>query len=96
MLERHSTNNKIPGSIIVPPVFIGKKTKITNSIIGPYVSISECSCVKNALITNSILGIETVVENTILDSSLIGDNSYLSECPKEFNVGPDSEIIFTK
>ncbi len=96
MLERHATNDKIPGCIINPPVFIGHDSKIENSIIGPYVSISENSCVKNALITNSILGIETVVENTILDSSLIGDNSFLSEAPKEFNVGPDSEIIFTK
>jgi glucose-1-phosphate thymidylyltransferase len=96
MLERHATNDKIPGSIIVPPVFIGNDTTIENSIIGPYVSISEGSCVKNAVITKSIIGIETIVENTILDSSLIGDNSYLSEAPKEFNVGPDSEIIFTK
>lgn len=41
MLERHATNDKIPGSIIVPPVFIGNDTTIENSIIGPYVSISE-------------------------------------------------------
>ena len=96
MLEKYATNDKIPGSIINPPVFIGHNTRIENSIIGPYVSISDNSCVKNALITNSILGFETIVENTILDSSLVGDNSFLSEAPKEFNVGPDSEIIFTK
>jgi glucose-1-phosphate thymidylyltransferase len=96
MLEKLATHDNIPGSIIKPPVFIGHNTRIENSIIGPYVSISDNSCVKNALITNSILGFETVVENTILDSSLVGDNSFLSEGPREFNVGPDSEIIFTK
>jgi len=96
MLERHATNDKIAGSIIIPPVFIGNDTSIENSIIGPYVSISEGSIVRNAIIKNSILGVETVVENALLESSLIGDNSYLSEVPKEFNIGPDSEIIFTK
>ncbi len=96
MLERYATNDEITGSIIIPPVFIGNNTTIENSIIGPNVSITEGSTVKNAIVKNSILGIETTVENTILDSSLIGDNSYLSEAPREFNIGPDSEIIFTK
>ncbi len=96
MLERYATNDRIPGSIIIPPVFIGNNTRIENSIIGPNVSVTEGSSVKNAIIRNSILGFETTVENTMLENSLIGDNSYLSEAPREFNIGPDSEIIFTK
>ena len=96
MLSRYATNDKVRGSIIVPPVFIGNETVIENSIIGPNVSISEGSTVKNSIISNSILGKETIVESTILDGSLIGDNTYLAEKPSEFNIGPDSEMIFTK
>jgi len=96
MLTRYATNDRINGSIILPPVFIGKDCVIENSIIGPYVSVSEGSYVKNSIIKNSILGKETSVENTILDKSLIGDNSILSESSRELNIGPDSEIILTK
>jgi glucose-1-phosphate thymidylyltransferase len=96
MLERYATNDKVPGSIIVPPVFIGNDVNIENSIIGPNVSISEGSCVKHCVVRNSILGVETSVENTLLDNSLIGDHSTLSEASRELNIGPDSEIIFTK
>jgi glucose-1-phosphate thymidylyltransferase len=94
MLERFAKYDNIQGSIVIPPIFIGNNTMIENSIIGPNVTISEGSCVKNSIITNSILGIETNVENTILNNSLIGDNSSLSESPDEYNIGPDSEIIF--
>ena len=96
MLERYATNNKVPGSIIVPPVFIGKDVTIENSIIGPNVAITEGSFVKNSIIKNSILGIETTVENVNLENSLIGDNASLTEAPREFNIGPDSEMIFTQ
>jgi glucose-1-phosphate thymidylyltransferase len=94
MLERHANYDKIMGCIVIPPVYIGNNTEIENSIIGPNVSISEGCTVKNSIITNSILGIETNVENKILNNSLIGDNSTLAESPAEYNIGPDSEIIF--
>jgi glucose-1-phosphate thymidylyltransferase len=96
MLSRYATHNDVKGSIIIPPVFIGKNVKIKNAIIGPNVSISADSIVKNSIVKNTILGTDTVVENTVLNSSLIGDHCALSEAPREFNIGPDSEIIFTK
>jgi glucose-1-phosphate thymidylyltransferase len=96
MLDRYATNDRVSGSIVIPPVFIGNNCDIRNSILGPNVSISEGSTVVNSIISNSILGIETSVENTILESSLIGDNAFLAEKPREFNIGPDSEMIFTK
>ena len=96
MLKRHATNDKIQGCIITPPVFIGKNAEISNSIIGPNVSIAEDAVVKNSIVNDSIIGTNTTVENTVLTRSLIGDNSYLSDTSREFNIGADSEIIFTK
>lgn len=96
MLSRYATNNKIPGSIVIPPVFLGKDVEVENSIIGPNVSVSEGSSIKNAVISNSILGAETNVENIVLNRSLIGDNAILSQTPAEFNIGPDSELMFTR
>lgn len=96
MLNRYATNDKIPGNIIIPPVFIGNDTTIENSIIGPNVSISEGSTVRNSIIRDSILGVETSLDNTLVNRSLIGDNSSLAELPHEYNIGPDSELIFSK
>ncbi len=96
MLEKLDGHYSIPGSIIIPPVFIGKNAVIENSIIGPNVAISHDSTVRNCIVKNSILGKGATLENTILDTSFIGDNAYLIQSTVEFNIGPDSEIIFNK
>ncbi|NPV01817.1 MAG: NTP transferase domain-containing protein [Brevinematales bacterium] len=92
MLSRHATNDRMPGSIIIPPVFLGKDVVVENSIVGPNVSISEGSRVKDSIIKNSIIGKESTVENTILESSLIGDEAFLRASSQEYNIGPHSEI----
>ncbi len=96
MLARYGTNDSVYGSIIVPPVFIGNNVIIENSIIGPNVSVSEDSVIRNSIVKSSILGVGATVENTILERSLIGDYAYLHQASVEFNIGPDSEIIYTK
>lgn len=93
LLSKNARSYKVDGSIIIEPVFIGKNCDIRNSIIGPNVSISEGCIIKYSIIRNSILGIETTVENAILDRSLIGDNSYIFDNCLELNIGPDSELI---
>lgn len=96
MLLRHGNAEKIRGSIIIPPVYIGRDANIENSIIGPNVSISEETTIVNSIIRNSIIGKESSVENTILDGSLIGDYAFLSQAALEFNIGSNSEIIFNR
>lgn len=93
LLKKKNLSYEINSNIIIPPVFIGEKCDITNSIIGPNASISEGSIIKNAIIKNSILGKETTIENAILDKSLVGDNSYIIDNSIEVNIGPDSELI---
>jgi glucose-1-phosphate thymidylyltransferase len=95
MLARYGTNDNITGNIIIPPVFVGKDCVVENSIIGPNVSLANNATVRNSIVKSSVLGIGSTVENTILDSSIIGDYAYLHQAAMEFNIGPDSEIIFT-
>ncbi len=96
MLKRYGNSIDAPGCIIVPPVYIGKDVFLKNSIIGPNVSISDNSSVINSIIKESIVGEGAFIENTILSKSLIGDNVYFLEAAREFNIGPDSEIILAK
>ncbi len=93
LLKKMDLYYDLKGNIIIPPVFIGKNCEIKNSIIGPNVSISEGAIIRNSIIRNSILGVETTIENAILERSLIGDNSYIMDNSIELNIGPDSELI---
>ncbi len=93
LLEKNSSYRNYPDSIIIPPVFIHSTATITNSIIGPYVSIGKDAVVKSSIVRNSILGAGVDVEESLLVNSLIGDNSFVREGLKEINIGPDSEIV---
>lgn len=96
LLKQTNLQVRIPGSIIIPPVFIHESVEVKHSIIGPNVSISEGCVIRNAIISHSILGSDATVENAILTRSLIGDNAYFCEAPREMNIGPDSEIASSR
>ncbi len=67
-------NITVERSYIKNPVFIGKNTKIFNSVIGPYVSIGEDSILENCIISNSLIEKEAVLNNIISERSIIGSN----------------------
>lgn len=67
-----SNEATINDSIIRPPCFIGKGVQISNSIIGPHVSIEHNTRVDHSIITNSIIQRETNISNANIDNSMIG------------------------
>ncbi len=78
--------------VIVPPVNIHPKARLTASILGPYVSISEGAIVEGSIIKNSIIGSETQITNSRLETSLIGHNIKITGMQGEFFLGDDSEL----
>lgn len=95
LLDRASPRVEIPGSIVLPPVHVGKGAIIEASIIGPHVSVAEGSQVRRSIIRNSILGENALVEDALLEASLVGDNAVVRGNYKRLNVGDSSEIDFT-
>lgn len=57
---------------IIRPVFIHPSTKVTNSKIGPHVSIGPGCVISDSRIENSILEERVSLESAALDHSLIG------------------------
>jgi len=92
LLERNHQNYQIPGSVIIPPVYIAKSAKIENSVIGPYVSIAEGSVVRRSLLRNTIINENAMVETVLLHNSLIGDNAVVRGAHRKLNVG-DSSVV---
>ncbi|MFX1257074.1 MAG: sugar phosphate nucleotidyltransferase [Promethearchaeota archaeon] len=80
----------IERSFIKNPNFIGKYTKIINSIIGPYVSLGNNCVVKNSILENSVIENNTILNNIISKNSIIG--SYVNV----ENISKDNLIIGDK
>lgn len=83
------------GCTIIPPVFIAESARVTASVIGPYVAISDEAVVESSVIKNSIIGPKASVRNLILHDSLVGSNATLNGVSSVVNVGDSSETAFT-
>ena len=74
--KRRFKENVIKDSnIIIPPVAVGKNTKLKNCIIGPYVSIGTDVEIENSIIQDSIISNKANVKNMILKNSVIGNEA---------------------
>ena len=92
LLGKTGSKYEIPGSLIVPPVFIEKDVEIKNSIIGPYVSIASGAMISNSIVTDSIINREAIVENISMTSSILGQKAQVKGGLRRFNVGDFSKV----
>lgn len=82
-----------PGVTIVPPVFIHESAHIQASVVGPHVSIdAECE-LNRAIVSNSIIGGGTEIQDITLEGSLLGRNVSLSGQPLHLNLGDQSWAV---
>jgi len=84
-----------PGSILIPPVSIGANCVIEHSIIGPNVAIGDETTVKHSILRNSIVGAYSDLDSTILNQSVIGNDSSLKGFSQSLNIGDNTEINFS-
>jgi glucose-1-phosphate thymidylyltransferase len=84
----------IEGSIIIPPVSISPGAEIVNSIIGPYVSIADRVVVHSSIVRDSVIAEGASITESMLESSLVGNNAVIRGGFKKLDVGDSSEISF--
>ena len=94
LLEKNSTQKTGDGYIIIPPVFISPKAKISASVIGPYTTVADNAEIVDSIIRDSIVSEDASVEKSLLDNSLIGNNTVVKGAFRRINVGDSSEIDF--
>jgi glucose-1-phosphate thymidylyltransferase len=103
LLETNATMLKKPGvasknlpdydnTIIIQPVHIAPGTKISNSIIGPNVTIGENSEISYSILKNSIIGNFTKLDQVILNNSIIGSDALVKGLSQSLNIGDNTEI----
>ena len=82
----------IENSQIIPPCYIGKGVKISNSSVGPHVSLGAGTQVRDAQIKNCLIQENTQIEETTLENAMIGNHVRYKGKPTFVSIGDYSEI----
>ncbi len=77
---------KLHNTTIIEPCYIGEGVSISNSVIGPHVSIGKGSTVKNSILTNSIFQESVTIENKVIDNSMVGSFAVLEGKPDDLSL----------
>ncbi|MEM9920259.1 MAG: sugar phosphate nucleotidyltransferase [Bacteroidota bacterium] len=82
-------------SIIIHPVSIGKDCEISNSIVGPHVTIGPHSKIRNAIVKESIIGSYATIADIVLKHSIVGSDAAITGLSQSLNIGDNTEIDFS-
>jgi glucose-1-phosphate thymidylyltransferase len=94
LLSKHHDSNGSGKVVINPPCYIHSSALIENSVVGPFVTVSEGVKITDSVVKNSIIGPHAEVVRCIFEDSLIGANSFLRGKFTRVNTGDSSEIDF--
>lgn len=83
---------KLKNSLIIPPCYIGKGVEINNSIVGPYVSLDGNNKIDTSVLSESIIGANTEIKNTVLKRSMIGNFTSMNVEDREVSIGDYNQI----
>jgi glucose-1-phosphate thymidylyltransferase len=61
-------------STVIPPCYIADGVTLTNSTVGPHVSIGADTTIADSTIKNSIIQSNSTIENTTLKEAMIGNH----------------------
>ena len=84
-------------SKIVSPVFIGEGAKISDSVVGPNVSLGDNVTLKKCILSDCVIGDGANLKKIISSESIIGDYSVLEDLiKKSITIGDSSYITTSK
>ena len=79
-------------SVIIPPVCIEDGAQISQSVIGPYVSVAAEAVIQRSIVHDSIINEGAIVQDVLLQRSLIGEDAFVKGVYKRLNVGDSSAV----
>jgi glucose-1-phosphate thymidylyltransferase len=98
LLKRESDSHKVMNyhnTIIIHPVSISPECDISDSIIGPNVSIGDHAKIRSSIVSDSIIGSYSQLETAVLHHSVVGSDSILKGISQSLNIGDSTEIDFS-
>lgn len=87
---------KFKNCVINDPVFIEEGTNITNSVIGPYVSIGKNCSLNRCIVKNTVIENNSLLTNIITEESIIGSQVNIENLSKDnLMIGDKSQLIYS-
>ncbi len=81
-------------TIFIHPVAVGPNCQISNSIIGPNVTVGDNVTINYSIIKDSIIGNFAALEEVVLKHSVIGSDASVRGMNLSLNIGDNTEIGF--
>jgi glucose-1-phosphate thymidylyltransferase len=97
LLSREGYTPDLPefdNTIIIHPVAIGENCVISNSIIGPHVTIGNDVNIQSSIVKDSIVGHFAHLDDVVLRHSVIGSDAQIKGMNLSLNIGDNTEIDF--
>ncbi len=88
-----SNNITLNNSKIIEPCYIGDGVVLTNTTVGPNVSLGDNCTVENSTIDNSLIQTNTKILNAKLNKAMIGNNAIFDGNFNSISIGDYSELI---
>jgi glucose-1-phosphate thymidylyltransferase len=80
------------GVTVIPPVYIADDAVVSQSVVGPYVTIEAGCRVERSVLTDCILDQDVTVRDQVLERCLLGRRASVQGRPLSLNVGDDGAI----
>ena len=77
-------------SVVIEPCFIGRDVTITNSVVGPNVSIEEGARISGSVVRDSILRGGVRVQDAVIANSMIGERASVTGRALDLSLGDDA------
>ncbi|MFT6962826.1 MAG: glucose-1-phosphate thymidylyltransferase [Flammeovirgaceae bacterium] len=90
--ELVSKSAKITNSVLIEPVFIADGAEISNTVLGPHVSVGLNTKIANSVISNSIIQDNTQIERANIADSMVGSLVKYTGRAKDLSIGDFTEI----
>ncbi|MGB2398604.1 MAG: sugar phosphate nucleotidyltransferase, partial [Flavobacteriaceae bacterium] len=84
---------QLVNTTLIPPCFIGQNVVITDSTIGPGVSVGEGTTISQAQIKHSMIQKQSVLKKVVLDQAMIGSHVRYNGNFKAVSLGDYTELI---
>lgn len=83
------------GVVTLPPVTLDPSADVRHAVIGPHVSVGPGTRIRRAVVRDSIINEGAVVEDILLDGSVVGERAVVRGAYQRLNVGDSSEVEFS-
>ncbi|MCB9182498.1 MAG: NTP transferase domain-containing protein [Flavobacteriales bacterium] len=83
---------KAENSVVIEPCFIGDDVTITNSVVGPNVSVEKGASISGSVVRDSILRGSVRVQDAVIANSMIGERAVVKGHAMDLSLGDDSTL----